>query len=167
MQYLKKQHFLGFWVYFLLLDLDKLLKKRDKNWKAKRDYCVYLWMKNGQVFYIGEGWLKESDWQIGRPFHLGCDDLLTKTIDSSWTCTIVSWGLTRFEAQLIESYLQKLYKGELTKIGAEKWDGKSLINKRIERSYKGVIFENEYNNYLNLEDGNYYWETFGRQINGD
>ena len=167
MQYLKKQHDLGFWVYFLLLDLDKIFKKRDKNWNAKHDRCVYVWVKDSVIYYIGQGWFREIDWQNGRPFHLDCNDMLTNTIDESWTCVILSWGLTMFEARLWESKLIDLYEGDLSKPGAYVWDGKSLMNKKRERSYKGIVFETVYDDYLNLEDGNNYWETFRRKINGN
>ena len=154
-------------MFFLLLDLGFIFKKRDRSWTSKHDRCVYVWMKDGRIYYIGQGWFKEINWQEGRPFHLDSDDMLTNTIDESWTCVILSWGLTKFEARLLESYLISLYTGKLSTKGSYEWDGKSLMNKHRERKYKGVVFENVYQEYLNLEDGNNYWETFRRKVNGD
>ena len=167
MEYIKKQHDLGFWVYFLLLDLDKIFKRRYRNWNEKPNRCVYMWMKDEIIYYIGQGWYTEFYWQSSRPFHVDCDDMLTNTIDESWTCIIISSGLSVFEARLLEAYFISLYDGELSQKGTYVWDGKSLMNKHRERSYKGVVFENVYDYYLNLEDGNNFWETFRRKINGD
>lgn len=122
-------------------------------------------MKNGKIYYIGQGWFTEVNWQEGRPFHSECDDLLRTVLDKSWTCVIISWGLTTFEARLLEAYLISLYDGELTKPGSKTWDGESLINKHREYRYKGHVFEEEYSKYLNLKDGNNYWETFRRKVN--
>ena len=108
-------------------------------------------MKGGIIYYIGQGWFNEINWQEGRPFHMDCDDMLRNTIDESWTCVIISWGLTKFEARLLEAYLINLYDGELSKPGTYKWDGKSLMNKHRERTYKGVVFESVYD-YLSTED---------------
>ena len=105
------------------------------------------------------------DWQTTRPFHIKNDDMLRNTIDNSWTCVILSWGLTVFEARLLESYLISLYDGKLSNPGSKEWDGESLINKHREYQYKGHIFKEEYSQYLNLEDGNNYWETFRRKVN--
>lgn len=122
-------------------------------------------MKNGIIYYIGQGWYTEIKWEESRPFHLDCDDMLTNTIDSSWSCIIISSGLTKFEARLLEAYLISLYDGELSKPGNYVWDGKSLINKHREYTYKGVKFEAVYDYYLNLKDGNNYFETFRRKVN--
>jgi len=168
MNFLKKKHFLGFWTYFLLLDLDGLLKKRDADLNAFNcNYCVYTWKKNGIIHYIGQGYFKVSSWETGRPF-VHTDDLLSKTIDSSWTCEIISWGLTQKEARIIESFLINLSKRKLAKTGVSTWDGESLINKRREVNYnKEISFEQLFHKYLNLDNGNNYWEAFRRQINGD
>ena len=123
-------------------------------------------MKNGRIYYIGQGIWDDNYWQCSRPFHLNSNDLLSNTIDSSWTCIIIANGLTIVEARLIESYLISLYDGDLSSIGSFVWDGKSLINKHREYRYRGLEFEKMYNKYLNLEDGNNFWETFRRQING-
>jgi hypothetical protein len=53
----------------------------------------------------------------------------------------------------------------LSKRGSYKWDGVSLINKQQERTYEGVKYEILFDEYLNLDDGNNYWETFRREIN--
>ena len=122
-------------------------------------------MKNDVIYYIGQGWFTEVNWQKGRPFHSDCNDLLRSVLDESWTCVIISWGLTTFEARLLEAYLISLYDGELTAPGSKTWDGVSLINKHREYGYKGHTFEQEFSKYLNLEDGNNYWETFRRKVN--
>ena len=77
---------------------------------------MYTWKKNGIIHYIGQGYFKASSWETGRPF-VHTDDLLSKTIDSSWTCEIISWGLTQKEARIIESFLINLSKRKLAKTG--------------------------------------------------
>ncbi len=164
---LRKRHYLGYWTEFLNLDLNQIFRKRDKDWWENRDYCVYVWKKNGIIHYIGKGKFDETYWQDARPF-IHKLDTLANTIDSSWTCSILAWGLTNKESRILEAYLIKEASLErnLSKIGAYKWDGKSLINKRRERTYKGVCFEQLYEEYLNLDNGNNYFKTFRRQVNG-
>ena len=165
MQYLKKQHNLGFWTYFVLLDLNSLFKQRDIDWNSKHDRCVYFWLLDEKVYYIGQGKFNRYFWQTSRPFHIGNNDLLENTIDSRWTCQIIH-GLTKKEARILEAYFISIAERKLSKIGSYKWDGVSLINKRRERNYKRDIpFTKLFKEYLNL-DGNNYWKTFRRQING-
>jgi hypothetical protein len=64
--------------------------------------------------------------------------------------------------------LINLSKRKLAKTGVSTWDGESLINKRREVNYnKEISFEQLFHKYLNLDNGNNYWEAFRRQINGD
>lgn len=162
---IKKRHYLGFWTEFQNLDLSKIFRKRDKDWLASRDYCVYVWKKNESILYIGKGKFNIDYWEDARPF-IHILDMLANTIDPSWTCSILAWGLTNKESRILEAYLIKTasFKRKLSKKGVYKWDGESLINKRIERTYKGIKFEQLYEEYLNLDNGNYYWETFRRQV---
>ena len=85
--------------------------------------------------------------------------MLCKTIDPSWICEILCFGLTSKEAHIIEAYLLQLSNRTFSKFRTYAWDGQSLINKKRERKYERMIEE-----YLNL-DGNNYWETLRREIN--
>lgn len=164
---IKKRHYLGYWVQFQNLDLNRIFRERDKDWLASREYCVYLWKKCYKIHYIGSGKFDLNFWEDSRALtHEG--DMLAYTIDSSWTCIILAWGLTKKESRILEAYLieEASYERNLSKIGTYEWDGKSLINKRIERKYKRVPFKQLYDKYLNLDNGDYYFETFRRQVNG-
>lgn len=52
------------------------------------------------MHYIGKG--------KGQRFGEHKKDMLAKTIDSSWTCEIVAWGLTDLEAHILEAKLIKI-----------------------------------------------------------
>lgn len=165
MQYLKKKANNGCWIKFALLDLNRLFKQRDRDWWEKHDCSVYFWLYKGTVYYIGHGRLDMNNWQEGRQFHIGCNDMLSNTIDSRWTCEIIH-GLTKKEARILEAYFISIAQRPFSKIGTYVWDGVSLINKRREVNYKkNVPFKQLFKEYLNL-DGNNYWETFRRKING-
>ena len=159
---LKKKHPRGFWTIFRNLDLNLIFKKRDKDWfNLDRDFCVYTWKDiKGCVQYVGMGryWDIENKWYFSRPFS-HTKDMLCKTIDPSWICEILCFGLTSKEAHIIEAYLLQLSNRTFSKFRTYAWDGQSLINKKRERKYERMIEE-----YLNL-DGNNYWETLRREIN--
>lgn len=161
----KKKHYLGFWTEFHNLDLSIIFKKRDRDWNANHDYCVYMWKHNNRVHYIGKGKFQMEFWQDARPF-IHKHDTLAYTLDSSWTCMILAWGLTDKEARILEAKLIGLNERKFSKTGTYKWDGESLINKRRELTYKGVSYEVLFEEYLNLDNGNNYWETFRREVNG-
>jgi hypothetical protein len=66
----------------------------------------------------------------------------------------------------LEAYFISIAQRPFSKIGTYVWDGVSLINKRREVNYKkNVPFKQLFKEYLNL-DGNNYWKTFRRKING-
>jgi hypothetical protein len=65
------------------------------------------------------------------------------------------------EAKLLDMVEYRTF----TKRGQYTWDGVSLINKQREYKYKGILFEDLFEQYLNLDNGNKYWETLWRKIN--
>ena len=147
--------FLGYNVLFPNLKIS--FKKRDEI--GERDCCVYLWMYKGRIFYIGEG-------LNNRPF-THSDDALSLVIDSDWTVIIVAYNITKMEACIIESKLLSLVENRsFMKRGQYEWDGVSLLNKQRERKYRGVPYEYLFEEYLNLDNWNNYWEAFRREING-
>ena len=165
---LRKRHPKGFWVVFRTdLDLNVIFKKRDRDWfNLDRDFCVYVWKDpSGLIQYIGMGRYYQGElysvtlWKISRPF-MHKNDLLSNVISDSWICEILCYGCSNKEAHIIEAQLITLCDRPLSKRGQTKWDGVSLINKRRERKYENMIEE-----YLSL-DGNNYWETLRREING-
>lgn len=165
---LKKKHPLGFWVKFRCLDLNVAFKNRDVDWfNCDRDFCTYIWKdQNGQIQYIGMGRYWDlykygfDKWSWSRPF-VHKNDLLKNTISNDWICEILFMGCTSKEAHIIEAYLIQLCERSLSKIGQYVWDKVSLINKKRERKYERMFKE-----YLNLDNGNNYWETLRREING-
>lgn len=165
---LNKKHPLGFLVKFRCLDLNVAFKNRDVDWfNCDRDFCTYVWKdQNGLIQYIGMGryWnlykYGFDKWSWSRPFNHK-NDLLKNTISNDWICEILFMGCTSKEAHIIESYLIQLCERSLSKIGQYVWDGVSLINKKREKKYERMFKE-----YLNLDNGNNYWETLRREING-
>lgn len=147
-------------IVFRNLDLNEVFRLRDKDWFAEHEYYVYLWKLFSKVHYIGKG--------KGNRFDDHKGDMLEKTIDDRWICEIIAWGLTNKEARMLEAMLIKIACEErnLSRRGTYLWDGKSLINKRRELTYKGVSYEVLFEEYLNLDNGNNYWETFRREVNG-
>lgn len=147
-------NFCGMYLLYPLLNLnDKLFKKRDSE---IRDCCVYAWMYNGIVYYIGEG---RIDREIKHQ-----RDLLSRVIGPGWICVIITSNLTKKEGCIIEAYLLRTTTRTFSTRGQYIWDGVSLINKQREFTYKGVSYEVLFEEYLNLDNGNNYWETFRRQI---
>lgn len=150
------KYFYGFYVLFPLIDLtDKLFKKRSA---GKRNHCVYMWMYNNVIYYIGEG---TND----RPFKHE-NDLLSTLIDEGWECFILAANLTKMECCILEAKLLSMVKYRtFSRRGEYTWDGVSLINKQRERKYKGVLFEDLFEQYLNLDNGNKCWKALWREIN--
>ena len=164
---IRKRHQNGFLVKFWSLDLNVIFKKRDADWfNSDRNYCIYLWCRHGVAHYIGEGRLDTKFWQEGRPFNHK-DDMLTNTIGKKWKCEILACGLSKKEAGIIEAYLLKNNNRTLSKRNQYTWDGVSLINKQREYTYKGERYEELFEKYLNLDNGNNYWEALRRKINGN
>lgn len=133
-----------------LIDLTQVFKVRDtENWD--RDFCVYAFEdENHVVQYIGMGRyydITTNKWLKSRPF-THRQDLLASAIKPSWTCRIVALGLTSKEAHVLEAYMILSSNRKLTKIGANKWNKETLINKKRELKWEGMI-----NEYLN--NGNY------------
>lgn len=158
---LRKQHPKGFWTIFRNLDLNLIFKKRDRDWfNIDRDFCVYVWKDpNGRIQYIGMGRYYEDNWTNCRPLNHN-NDMLTNTITTEWTCEILFYGASSLEAHIVEAHIITLSNRNRSHRGQYVWDGESLINKKREKKYERMIEE-----YLNL-DGNNYWETIRREING-
>ena len=135
-----------------IIDLTQVFIKRDTdNWD--RDFCVYTFKDEFKcIQYYGMGRyydiVPSSKWLKSRPFSHK-NDLLKNTINSEWTCEIIGLGMTSLEAHVLEAYLIKSDNRKLSKIGTNKWDRCSLINKRRERKWEKKITE-----YLNLGNGN-------------
>lgn len=147
------------WLIFKGLDLSKIFKQRDTDWDAEHEYYIYLWKLYSKVHYIGKG--------KGNRFDEHRNDALANTIDARWTCEILAWGLTNEEALVLEAYLIRIASQErtLTHRGVYTWDGVSLINKVVPKTYRGVSYDVWFEKYLNL-DGNNYFKTFRREVNG-
>ena len=58
-------------------------------------------------------------WQDARPF-IHKHDTLVYTLDSSWTCMILAWGLTDKEARILEAKLIGLNERKFSKAGTYK-----------------------------------------------
>ena len=143
---------LGFNIQFLHLGLN-LFRSIDGNGGS----IVYMWKWRGVVYYVGKG-----TWD--RPFtHNG--DIISRVVDSSWELIIVADGLTDEEACTLEAKLIRMAKKHrtLTAIGSYDWDGISLINKVTPRTYRGVEFEELFEQHLNLNDRN--WTDLERKLN--
>lgn len=148
-------YFTSFFILYPLINSSNLFKKRDT---GDRDYCVYIWMYRRIVYYIGEG--RENRCITHK------NDLLERVIGPGWICVMFAVGLTKMEGCILEAWLLSIITNRaFTQRGQTVWDGKSLINKQREYTYKGVKFEQLFKEYLNLDNGNNDWETFRRQIN--
>lgn len=162
----RKRNPSGYRVSFWNLDLKIIFKQRDEVWSdSKKDYCVYIWCRHGVVYYIGEGLFRSTCWWKDRPFDHK-NDTVSSIIDSHWKCEIIASGLTKKECCILEAYLLKIAQRNLTEKGQYMWDGKSLINKQREYTYRGRSYEELFKEYLNL-DGNNCWETLRRKINNN
>lgn len=142
---------LGFIIQFLHLGLN-LFKNTEKSGNS----IVYMWKWRGIVRYIGKG-----VWD--RPFtHSG--DMLSRILDSSWELVIVAEGLTDQQACTLEAKLIRIAKKyrRLSVRGSYEWDGVSLINKITPRTYKGISFEDLFEQHLNLNDRN--WTELEREL---
>ena len=165
---LKQKHPLGFLVKFRCLDLNVIFSKRDSDWfNNDRDFCTYIWKDpKGVIQYIGIGRYWDlykygfKKWTQSRPFKHQ-KDMLANTINEDWICEILFIGCTSKEAHIIEAYLITCSERPLSNIKSYVWDGVSLINKKREKRYERMFEE-----YLNLDNWNNYWETIRREING-
>lgn len=150
-------NFTSFYLLYPLINVSNLFKKRDT---GNRNCCVYVWMFKGIVYYIGEG-LKER-------YIKHKNDLLKSVLGPGWVCIILATGITKMEGCILEAWmLSTVTTRTFTSKGQTVWDGSSLINKQREYTYKGRRFEELFEEYLNLDNGNNDWEAFRRQINGN
>lgn len=141
----------GFWVQFLHLGLN-LVNNIDGSGLC----VVYMWILNGIVYYIGKG--TES-----RPIN-HYKDTLSRVLDSRWELCIIAENLTDLQASILEAKLLRLAsKRSFSERGSYVWDGVSLINKQMELTYNGMLFEDLFDKYLNLNDRN--WKQLKRKIN--
>lgn len=143
---------LGFTIRFLHLSLNLF-----KNVDEKGTTSVYMWKWNGKIQYIGKG-VKD------RPFK-HTKDILSRVLDPSWELIIVAENLTDAQACTLEAKLIRMAKKtrRLSVRGSYEWDGVSLINKVTPATYRGILFEDMFEQYLNLNDRN--WEQLEREIN--
>ncbi len=143
---------LGFTIRFLHLSLNLF-----KNVDEKGHTLVYMWKHYGRVHYIGKGL-----WD--RPLK-HTKDTLSRVLDPSWELIIVAENLTDAQACVLEAKLIRMAKKtrRLSVRGSYEWDGVSLINKVTPITYRGILFEDMFEQYLNLNDRN--WEQLEREIN--
>lgn len=137
------------------LNVNKLFRIRDL--EGCRRYYIYVWKRGNIVVYIGRG-------TGNRYINHHNDELSYVQQHEELTCEILVDNLTEFESRLGEAYLLQTTTRRLTKKGQHYTDPAALINKRIERNYRGLCFEWFFKEYLNL-DGNNCWETLRRKIN--
>lgn len=115
-----------------------------------------MWKHFNNISYIGNG-------TIYRPIS-HCNDTLSRHLDPSWELVIVAEDLTKEQAVVLEAKLihmaAKIRRFSVR--GSYEWDGVSLINKVIPRTYKKVKFEILFEKHLNLNDRN--WAELEREI---
>ena len=157
----RKERRHGFYVKFCNLYLEFFKEKdesKDEDVNLARKYIVYAWKRYGRINYFGKG-------TMDRPF-THKNDMLSNTIDSHWKCEIIADHLTEKEACVLEAYLISICDRPLSKRGSYVWDGKSMINKQNEFTYKGEDLRDLSKKLLNIDNGNNYWEAIRRKANG-
>lgn len=98
-------------------ELKEITKNVESDKKSLKGYYVYLWLDDGEVFYVGIGCTKYRATSI----HLDSDNKLSSAeirrqkIGDKWKCRIIQDGLTEVGAKVIESVLIKVFRSEHNK----------------------------------------------------
>ena len=130
----------------------KLFKSRLA---GHRIYYVYIWRFLDMLIYYGSGTCLRAICHE--------NDMLSKFIErnrKNMILEIIANNLTDFESRMLEADLINNSKKKLTKYGAFKWDGESLLNKRHEYRRNGVYYEGIFKEIVNDN----YWETIRGKI---